>query len=249
MKVSQPNAKVIYGNAVTNLRLYVIDKNVETLLSGQASEELGIIKFNNNVPDLRRLHNLGNQNIPQNKYPEVFEGVGKLKDYQVKLHIDPSIPPVAEPQRPIAFHLQSKHSMEIDKMEEVGIIEEHEGPAPWISNTVSAPKDDGGLRITLDCRNLNKAIKSTNLPIPRPEDIRAKLAGCKFFSKLDFKTAFHQLEIVPESRHLTVFHDGKGRLMRYTRLTMGTSPASGELNKTLIPLFRDMPGVMSFMTT
>ena len=128
-------------------------------------------------------------------------------------------------------------------MEEVGIIEEHEGPAPWISNTVSAPKDDGGLRITLDCRNLNKAIKSTNLPIPRPEEIRAKLAGCKYFSKLDFKTAFHQLEIAPESRHLTVFHDGQGRLMRYTRLTMGTSPASGELNKALMPLFRDMPGV------
>ena len=57
---------VMYGDAVTNLRLYVIDKNVETLLSGQASEELGIIKFNNNVPDLRRLHILGNQNIPQN---------------------------------------------------------------------------------------------------------------------------------------------------------------------------------------
>lgn len=30
--------------------------------------------------------------------------------------------------------------------------------------------------------------------------------------------------------------------MRYTRLTMGTSPASGELNKALTPLFRDIAG-------
>ena len=46
----------------------------------------------------------------------------------------------------------------------------------------------------------------------------------------------------PESRYLTVFHDGQGRLMRYTRLTKGTSPASGELNKALTPLFRDIAG-------
>ena len=234
---------VMYGDAVTNLRIYVLDKKVETLLSGQASEALGIIKFNKKLPELRRLQNPSDNSDPQVNYPKVFDGVGKLKDYQVKLHIDTSIPPVAEPPRPIAFHLQSKHRSEINKMEEAGIIEEHEGPAPWVANTVSAPKEDGGLRITLDCRNQNKAIKSTNLPIPRPEVIRARLAGSKWFSKCDFKTAFHQLEIEPESRYLTVFHDGLGRLMRYTRLTMGTSPASGELNKALMPLFQDIPGV------
>ena len=34
---------------------------------------------------------------------------------------------------------------------------------PWISNIVMAPKPDGNIRITLDARNLNKAIMSTNL--------------------------------------------------------------------------------------
>ena len=39
-------------------------------------------------------------------------------------------------------------------------------PAQWTSNTVIAPKPDGNIRMTLDARNLNKAIMSTNLPIP-----------------------------------------------------------------------------------
>ena len=67
------------------------------------------------------------------------------------------------------------------------------------------------------------------------------MAGNKIFSKLDLKSAFHQLELEPESRLLTVFHAGD-RLMRYTRLTMGTKPASGELNKALLPLFSHIPG-------
>ena len=55
-------------------------------------------------------------------------------------------------------------------MEEQTILEEHEGPAPWVSDPVLAPKD-GGIRNTVDIRQANKAIKSTNVPIPRVEDI------------------------------------------------------------------------------
>ena len=57
------------------------------------------------------------------------------------------------------------------------VIEEHPShePAPWISNTVVTPKPDGSLRITLDARNINRSIQSTNLPILRQEDIKAKL--------------------------------------------------------------------------
>ena len=53
---------------------------------------------------------------------------------------------------------------------------------------------------------------------------------------------FHQLEIEEESRHLTVFH-GNGRLMRYRVLTMGSTPASGELTKALRPLFQHIKEV------
>ena len=60
-------------------------------------------------------------------------------------------------------------------MEAEGIIEEHEGPAPWISNVVLAPKDDGQVRVTLDMKRTNKAIKATNIPIPRIEDIKSTL--------------------------------------------------------------------------
>ena len=61
------------------------------------------------------------------------------------------------------------------------IIEEQpiNQPSPWVSNAVIAPKTNGSIRMTLDARNVNKAIIPTNHPIPRHEDIKAKLEGCK----------------------------------------------------------------------
>ena len=129
-------------------------------------------------------------------------------------------------------------------MLESDVIEEHPNgePAPWVSNIVIAPKDDDEIRITLDAKNVNKAIMSSNFPIPRQEDIKAKLTGSKVFSKLDLKSAFWQLEMAPESRYLTVFH-ANGKLYRYKRLVMGLKPAQGELNAALKPLFAHIPQV------
>ena len=71
------------------------------------------------------------------------------------------------------FHLRKKLEKELNKMEGEGLIEEHTGPAPWISNTVLAPKDDESICVTVDMRNVNKAIQPTNIPIPHVEEIKA----------------------------------------------------------------------------
>ena len=122
------------------------------------------------------------------------------------------------------------------------VIEEHpkDEPAIWIYNAILAPKPDGSIRITLDARNVNKAIQFINLPITRHEDIKAKLNGCKVFSKMDFKSALWQIELESTSRYLTVFH-ANGKLYRYERLTMGIRPSQGELNVALRPVFAHIP--------
>ena len=234
---------IMHNTSVANADIYILKKKVETLLSGPVCEELGIIKFEgaatnraeNDTPSHEKEELIA-------KFPTIFSGVGTLKDYEVRFYIDNTIPPVHQPARPIPFHLREKLNRELKKMEEEDIIEEHHGPAPWVSNLVLSPKDDGGIRVTVDMRQANKAIQQTHIPIPRAEEIKSQLAGYKVFSKMDFKSAFHQLKLDEESKLLTVFHAGD-RLMRYKRLTMGSSPASGELAKALKPIFQDLRGV------
>ena len=230
---------VMYGSNVANILFHIVPREVETLLSGAAAEALGILSMHPEADpaDVRKVEVPKSVHQLLNRFPQCLKGVGKLKNYQVKFDIDESVRPAAHPPRPVPFHLKSQLRKELDKMLHDGIIEEHHGPAPWVSNVVLSPKEDG-LRVTVDMRKPNEAIRDVNIPIPRVEEIRSQLAGFTHFSKLDLKSAFHQLELAPESRILTVFNDGD-RLLRYTRLTMGTKPASGELNKALRPLFRE----------
>ena len=131
------------------------------------------------------------------------------------------------PPRLFPYHLKERAEKAIEDMIQQGVIEEHprDEPAPWVAS-VLAPNDDGSLRVTMDARNVNKALYPTNYPIPRHEDIKAKLYGCRVFSKMDFKSAFWQIELEPESRYLTVFH-ANDKLYRYKRLTMGLEPSQG----------------------
>ena len=97
-------AAVMHNDTVANVRIYVVDEEVETLISGPACEALGIISFHgeNAVPP-PNAHCITRDKSVQhilNKYPTVFKGVGKLKNNQVKLDIDDNVPPVASSSPP-----------------------------------------------------------------------------------------------------------------------------------------------------
>ena len=61
------------------------------------------------------------------KFPGCCEGIGKLKDSQLKVPIDPEIPPVAQPIRRVPYHLRDKLSTKLDELVELDIIEKVSG--------------------------------------------------------------------------------------------------------------------------
>ena len=95
-----------------------------------------------------------------------------------KRHVNAEFKPISIPQRSILYHLKEGVSKVIEDIIKQDIIEEQpiNEPAPWVSNAVIASKLDGSIRMTLDARNVNKAILPTNHSVPLHEDIKAKLA-------------------------------------------------------------------------
>jgi len=80
----------------------------------------------------------------------------------VKLHIDPDVTPRQQPHRRIPFHVREDVEKELKRLEELDIIETAEGPTSWISPIVVVPKKSGEVRICVDMREANKAIKGKN---------------------------------------------------------------------------------------
>ncbi|XP_028405743.1 uncharacterized protein LOC114528313 [Dendronephthya gigantea] len=68
------------------------------------------------------------------EYSDVFEGVGKLKDYQLKLHINKEVKPVAQGVRRLPFGLRDKVDQKLDDLLAKDIIEEvPNSPTEWVS--------------------------------------------------------------------------------------------------------------------
>ena len=98
----------------------------------------------------------------------MFKGLGKLKDFAVKLNIDVNIFPVAEPQRRIPFHIREKVKIAIDKLLEDDIIEKLSDTqaTPWISPIVVLPKGDSSLRICVDLGKAKQSISESPASYP-----------------------------------------------------------------------------------
>ena len=112
---------------------------------------------------------------------------------------------------PIAFALMPKVEEELKRMEEAGIIERVTEPTEWCAPMVPVQKSNGKLRICVDLRRLNSAVKRSRFVLPTLEDIAPKLAGAQYFSKLDASSGFWQIPLHPDSAKLTTFMTPFGR--------------------------------------
>ena len=112
---------------------FIVVKTGRCLLGYSTATELGILHV-----DPAGTLGTGNCNTVddtfvgqlQAKYPSVFHGIGKLKDYQLKLHIDPSVTPVVQKMR-VPFSLKDKVTAKVNELLEKDIIEKVEGPTTW----------------------------------------------------------------------------------------------------------------------
>ena len=176
------------------------------------------------------------------KYTSVFEGQGKLRDYQVKLHINENVKPIIQPHHRLPYHLHKDVSEESKKLVDQGIIEKVKNqPTPWISSAVCTPKKNGGLRICVDMCEANVAIELERHLMPTIQDFKTEVNGNWVFSKIDLTHSYHQLELVPES-HIKTFSTHEG-LYKYHYLNFGTNIAAKIYQNVLQQNLNDLPGV------
>ena len=81
----------------------------------------------------------------------------------------------------------------------------------WVNNLVLVEKPDGSLRICIDPKELNKAIKRHHYAHPTAEDILSQMSGAKYFRKRDASNAYWQIELDEESSKLLTFNSPFGR--------------------------------------
>lgn len=137
--------EVNISNKTEQAEFIVIRGKGEPLLGRETAIKLGVLKIGADISAVMEI-----KQALQQKYPEVFSGVGKLNTNQVNLHIDQSVKPVAQPLRRIPFNLRRAVEQRIKELMDMDIIEPVSGPTPWVNPVVIVPKANSEIRLCLD---------------------------------------------------------------------------------------------------
>ncbi len=217
--------KLVNGSEIHKIQFEVVKEELSAILGKDDCVKLGVIK--------RHIHKIGQTNSILDEYPDVFEGVG-LMPGKYSIVVDPDVKPVVHAPRRVPYALKDELKVELESMEKKGIIRKvhNNEPTDWVNSMVVVRKPAGGVRVCLDPKDLNKAIKREFYPMPTHEQITAKLAGAKYFTVLDAEKAFFQIDLDGKSQKLLTFNSPFGRY-QYCRMPMGISSASEVFQKRM----------------
>ena len=140
------------------------------------------------------------------KNSDVFEDqLGALKSARAKLTLNEDAQAHFHKARAVPCALRPKVEEELRRPQNECILTKVE----WSERgtpIVPVPKKDGSVRICGDYKvTVNPELQAEQYPLLRIEDIFARLAGGQRFSKIDFRQAYHQLEMEEDSKkYLTI---------------------------------------------
>ena len=135
-------------------------------------------------------------------FPKVFSGLGNLGDpYEIKLK-EGARPYTLYTPRNVSIPYRAQVGRELDRMQQMGVIERVKEPTQWCAGVVVVPKKSGEVRICVDMKPLNESVLREVYPIPTVEETLAQLSGASVFSKVDANSGFWQIPLAKRSRSL-----------------------------------------------
>ena len=139
--------------------------------------------------------------------------------------------PFKDPYRRIPPGLYEEVRLHLKEMLEAGTIRESQ--SPFSSNGVLVRKKDGSLRFCIDFRKLNSRTIRDAYTLPCIDDTIDTLLGAKFFSKLDLRSGYWQVEMKEEDKYKTAFSVGNLSFYECNRMAFGLTNAPATFQRLM----------------
>lgn len=161
------------------------------------------------------------------KFPQLFsEGLGCCSKTKASFSLKPESKPTFRNARPVPQAARAPIAAELERLQHLGIITPI-AFSEWAAPIVAVKKKNGKIRICGDySTGLNEALEPNKYPLPTPDQIFAKLAGKKVFSKIDLTDAYFQVESDDNAKELMTINTHCG-LFSVNRLQQGIKTAPG----------------------
>ena len=227
-------------NQTWKTEFMVVKQDLTTLIGKTTSESMNLITVHYNHLSIAQVEDTTRVEL---SYQDVFAPEQGSLPGIAHFQVDESATPSVSASGRIPLAMKTRVKEELGRLESEEILAKVEEPTPWCSRMVVATRKSGKLRICIDPRPLNKALKRERYPLPTLDDVIPKLSKSKVFSKLDLSNAYWHVHLDEESSLLTTFQTPFGRY-RWRRLPFGTSVSSELFQKRLDQALEGLDGVI-----
>ena len=248
---------VVLGNkTVSNLKLLIVDLADSPNLFGMDwSHAFGLLdsglsavnQTETVMENARQVQSLnGKVELLKAKYPEIFKpGLGICTTTKIPLYLRKDAQPHFSNPRDIPFTKRNDVKAELERLETEGVIRKLHY-SDWAAPIVCVSKPNGKVRICGDFKHLNRQLHIDQHPIPKIDELMAKLGKGEHFSKIDLADAYLQLELEEEAKKLCVINTPFG-LFQYQRMCFGIASSPAQFQRYIDTIVSDLPGVAAYM--
>ena len=221
------------------LKVHVVNQDIQSLLGLSDCVKMQLVKISSDVHEISLLPSEMDDILVE--YQNLVDGtIGKLPA-EYKIRVDPSITPVINPPRKAPVAMADKVKAELDRMVRIGVITEVSEPTGWVNSMVAArKKGKDEIRICLDPRPLNMAVRRPHYPMRTVEEVLTRIAPAKYFTVLEAKSSFWQIPLEERSSYYTTFNSPFGRY-HFLRVPFGISSGPEVCQQTTEHLFGGYP--------
>ena len=152
--------------------------------------------------------------------------------------------PVSQKPYPVAMKHYNWVKEEINRLLEADVI--RNSHSSWSAPIIVVPKGDGGKRLVIDYRALNKVMRKFVWPMPKVEDIFPQLNGAKYFSTLDLRAGYHHIGLTADSIPKTALTSPFGKY-EYVKVPFRLAQAPAYFQELMTGVLMDLPFAMAYL--
>ncbi|GJS96577.1 putative reverse transcriptase domain-containing protein [Tanacetum coccineum] len=136
-------------------------------------------------------------------FPKDLSGLPLQRQVEFRINLVPGATPVAKSPYRLAPSEMQELSGQLQELQDKGFI--RPSHSPWGAPVLFVKNKDGSFHMYIDYRELNKITIKNLYPLPRIDDLFDQLQGACYFSKIDFRSGYHQLCVHEDDIPKTTF--------------------------------------------
>ena len=221
----------------------LVDEDDEEITPDMQTLYDNVDKYDMSSADKKNLLDVIDRN--SNVFSKSEYDIGKVKGVKHSYTLTDDVPFKVR-QRNLPPRMYQAARDHLNQLLDRGII--RFSASPYSSAPMFIQKPDGRVRMVTDLRHLNAKTVRDCYALPRFDDILPYLTGSKYFSKMDIRSGYYNIEVEEKDKEKTAFGTVFG-LYEYNRMVQGAKTSAATFQRCMENILRPMlyQGAIAFL--